>query len=382
MERQHESLVWFKGSQVRAVVRNGVVPEWFHGIISRNMSEELLMSRSQGYFLIRVSESRIGYTLSCRTEDRCRHFMIDALEDGQYIIVGEDLRHRGLQELIDFHRRTPIMPYSEVLTVACGQRSNHKSDYAELLFPPKPVHTHFSWMENNSKHPSSTLPTSEEEIPPALPRRDTMRNSAVLSPNRLYPNLSEDHPFITPPLPATPVTRKRSDNPPSNQRPEVPARSPFPPARQNQASIRTVSAPGTPLAPTATPPHMSATMQSAKIQEAKLLVVSNLKNLKKKFQKIGRPLPESLAEESSGVTENEYQEITGKHAVIESPYSLAYDDDGLPYEYLPPPPFAPGYYTPPPPSAPLENIVPMDPTGRGGRNTTEASTNKDRAIDN
>ena len=177
------------------------------------------------------------------------------------------------------------------------------------------------------------------------------------------------------------MTRKRSVNPPSHQRPEVPARSPFPPARENQACIRTVSAPGTPLAPTATPLHMSATMQCAKIQEAKLSVVSNLKNLKKKFQKIGRPLQENPVEERSGVTENEYQEITEKPAVNESPYSLAYDDDGLPYEYLPPPPFAPSYYKPPPPSAPLENIVQMDPTLRGGRNTTEASINKKGAID-
>ncbi|KAI4828596.1 hypothetical protein KUCAC02_022676 [Chaenocephalus aceratus] len=154
--------------------------------------------------------------------------MIDALEDGQYIIVGEDLRHRGLQELIDFHRRTPIMPFSEVLTVACGQIQITRSDYAELLFPPKPVNTHFSWMENNSKHPKLNLPTSEEEIPPALPRRDTMRNSAVLSPNRLYPNLSEDHPFIAPPLPATPVTRKRSDNPPVPPAPGGPRPKPLP----------------------------------------------------------------------------------------------------------------------------------------------------------
>ncbi|KAL3047792.1 hypothetical protein OYC64_021879 [Pagothenia borchgrevinki] len=231
MESQHESLVWFKESQVGTVIRNGVVPEWFHGIISRNMSEELLMSRRRGYFLIRVSESRIGYTLSYRADDRCRHFMIDALEDGQYIIVGEDLRHRGLQELIDFHRRTPIMPFSEVLTVACGQRSNHKSDYAELLFSPKPVNTHIGWMENNSKHPSSTLPTSEEEIPPALPHRDTMRNSAVLSPNRLYPNLSEDHPFITPPLPASDlqsVTRKEIGQPSVPPAPGGPRPKPLP----------------------------------------------------------------------------------------------------------------------------------------------------------
>lgn len=47
--------------------------------------------------------------------------MIDALEDGQYNIVGENRRHRFLQDLVDFHRRTPIAPYTEVLTVACGQ---------------------------------------------------------------------------------------------------------------------------------------------------------------------------------------------------------------------------------------------------------------------
>lgn len=116
-------------------------------------AEELLMPKPPGYFLIRVSETRIGYTLSLRcvfvgleelcaalhthtvqspallhffvlppsVEDRCRHFMVDVLEDGQYIIVGEDRRHRFLQDLVDFHRRTPIIPFYQVLTVACGQ---------------------------------------------------------------------------------------------------------------------------------------------------------------------------------------------------------------------------------------------------------------------
>lgn len=56
-----------------------------------------------------------------RAEDRCRHFMIDMMEDGHYIIVGEKKHHRFLQDLVDFHRRTPIFPYSEVLTVACGK---------------------------------------------------------------------------------------------------------------------------------------------------------------------------------------------------------------------------------------------------------------------
>ena len=47
--------------------------------------------------------------------------MIDALENGDYILVGEDRPHRFLQDLVDFHRRSPIMPFTEVLTVACGQ---------------------------------------------------------------------------------------------------------------------------------------------------------------------------------------------------------------------------------------------------------------------
>lgn len=43
------------------------------------------------------------------------------MEDGGYIIVGENRHHCFLQDLVDFHRRTPIFPYSEVLTVACGK---------------------------------------------------------------------------------------------------------------------------------------------------------------------------------------------------------------------------------------------------------------------
>lgn len=62
-------------------------------------------------------------TPSLSTIDRCRHFMIDALDDGQYVIIGEDRRHRCLQDLVDYHRRAPIIPFNEVLTVACGQVS-------------------------------------------------------------------------------------------------------------------------------------------------------------------------------------------------------------------------------------------------------------------
>ncbi|XP_069042227.1 hematopoietic SH2 domain-containing protein homolog isoform X2 [Lepisosteus oculatus] len=91
------------------------------------------MYKPVGCFLIRVSESRIGYTLSCRADDRCRHYMIDVLRNGQYIIVGENTSHRSLQDLVDFYRRIPLMPHNELLLSTCGQAPNASADYAELL---------------------------------------------------------------------------------------------------------------------------------------------------------------------------------------------------------------------------------------------------------
>ncbi|KAM7388277.1 hypothetical protein PAMP_024466 [Pampus punctatissimus] len=357
---QRDALIWFRGSQLSSVIRNGVVPEWFHGIISRKTAEELLMSKPPGYFLIRVSESRIGYTLSYRAADRCRHFMIDALDDGHYVIVGENRPHRFLQDLVDFHRRTPIMPFTELLTIACGQTSNDTTDYAELLFPQRHLNPN-----TNSLHPNKSHPVSPADIPPALPhRRNNPRNSTAPSPNnqpnRLYPSLEDEFSNTTTPVPTMPVpaTRKRytADTPPHNQPPEVPPRIAVPPPRQNQTCIRTVSASES---PSTDHPH-SANM-TARNQEAKPSVVINLKNLKKKFQKKRSTSQEYMyaeinmeaeqrmeATDRSANDENDYQEITGQQTFDGPPFSHTCTDarptDGrLPQEYLPPPPFAPGY---------------------------------------
>ncbi|XP_036971950.1 hematopoietic SH2 domain-containing protein homolog [Acanthopagrus latus] len=357
---QRASFVWFTESQLQSVIRNGVVPEWFHGIISRKTSEDLLMSKPPGYFLIRVSESRIGYTLSYRAGDRCRHFMIDALEDGQYNIVGENRRHRFLQDLVDFHRRTPIAPYTEVLTVACGQTSNDKTDYAELLFPQRHLNPKASLPPDQVLLPSVSQPVSPEDIPPALPYRpNNLRHSAVLTPNRLYPSLEEGYPHVTSSLSATPVlmnrTKYKADQPPSDQPPEVPARPAGPPLKQNQACIGSVSAPESPTTLTATEHPPGANTQSVKNQESKLSVVTNLKNLKKKFHKKRCMSQERMYTEidlkatgRSGNTESEYQEITDEvissGSAFSSPFTdVSLSDEELPQEYLPPPPFAPGF---------------------------------------
>ncbi|TMS20337.1 Hematopoietic SH2 domain-containing protein-like protein [Larimichthys crocea] len=366
LQGQRDAYVWFTESQLRSVIRDGIVPEWFHGIISRKMAEELLMPKPPGYFLIRVSESRIGYTLSYRAADRCRHFMIDLLVDGQYIIIGENRYHRCLQDLVDFHRRTPIMPYTEVLTVACGQTSNDRTDYAELLFPQRNLKQNTSLPPNIFLPPSVTQPVSEEDVPPALPYRPgNLRNSVVLSSNRLYPNIEDEFPHSTLPTPAMPIpmTRKKytANSPSSNQPPEVPARGCVPPLKQIQACDRTVSAPKSPIAPTATAYPFGANNQPVQNLEAKPSVITNIKslnlNLKKKFQiqKRKSMSPESMyseinveATEGSGNTENEYQVITDEKTVSAPPFpytrtDVRLTDEGLPKEYFPPPPYAPGY---------------------------------------
>uniref|UniRef100_A0A3B4H6J0 Hematopoietic SH2 domain containing n=1 Tax=Pundamilia nyererei TaxID=303518 RepID=A0A3B4H6J0_9CICH len=327
---QRDPYTWFTESQLQSVIRNGVVPEWFHGIISRKTAEELLMAKPPGYFLIRVSESRIGYTLSYRAEDRCRHFMIDALEHGSYIIVGENRYHRFLHDLVDFHRRTPIMPFTQVLTVPCGQV--RKCACLNCI--------HAFFLSNQAKLSKINCVNYNK--------------TSVLQTNRLYPSLEDEFQHNTSPPPALPVPTPRKkytgDNPPSNQPPEVPSRDCMA-LKQNQA-VRTVSAPENlpTFAGSEQPP--TTNNQQVRNQEVKPSVVTNLKNFKKKFQKKRGPLQDNSYEEINTDRgendEHEYQEITRDLTFCDPPLSssctpVKLTDDMLPLEYMPPPPFAPGY---------------------------------------
>ncbi|MGH0179526.1 UNVERIFIED_CONTAM: hypothetical protein FKN15_002053 [Acipenser sinensis] len=123
---------WFKETQARKVVRNGAFPNWFHGMITRRQAEDLMTDKSLGCFLIRVSESREGYTLTFRGKDRCRHYMIEMQTNGKYVILGEARAHPSLLDLIEYHKTVGVLPFLELLTVPCGQRSNAEPDYEDL----------------------------------------------------------------------------------------------------------------------------------------------------------------------------------------------------------------------------------------------------------
>uniref|UniRef100_A0A671RR05 SH2 domain containing 4Ba n=1 Tax=Sinocyclocheilus anshuiensis TaxID=1608454 RepID=A0A671RR05_9TELE len=109
LSRSREMVIlWFTEEQKpkqAGYERNGnAIAPWFHGIISREDSETLLMNAAEGSFLVRVSERIWGYTLSYRTASGFKHFLIDASGD-HYSFLGVDQnRHATLADLIDFHK--------------------------------------------------------------------------------------------------------------------------------------------------------------------------------------------------------------------------------------------------------------------------------------
>uniref|UniRef100_A0A8C8J0Z7 SH2 domain-containing protein n=1 Tax=Oncorhynchus tshawytscha TaxID=74940 RepID=A0A8C8J0Z7_ONCTS len=98
------TMLWFERTQLPRLRQPGhPLPRWLHGFATRREAEELLKDKQQGCFLIRLSESKIGFVLSYRGKDRCRHFIIEEEEGGRgacYLIAGEESRHRSLQEKI------------------------------------------------------------------------------------------------------------------------------------------------------------------------------------------------------------------------------------------------------------------------------------------
>ncbi|XP_016106716.1 SH2 domain-containing protein 4B-like [Sinocyclocheilus grahami] len=114
--------------------RNGnAIAPWFHGIISREDSETLLMNAAEGSFLVRVSERIWGYTLSYRTASGFKHFLIDASGD-YYSFLGVDQnRHATLADLIDFHKEEIITTTGKELLLEACKRTGPSVDFGGLF---------------------------------------------------------------------------------------------------------------------------------------------------------------------------------------------------------------------------------------------------------
>nr|XP_023020112.1 SH2 domain-containing protein 4A-like [Leptinotarsa decemlineata] len=85
---------------------NNVMP-WFHGLITRQESEKLLLSQPCGTFLVRLSERIWGYAISYRAKDKCKHYLVSAVP--KYMFVGNNqMEHETLGDMINFHHTQPL----------------------------------------------------------------------------------------------------------------------------------------------------------------------------------------------------------------------------------------------------------------------------------
>ncbi|CAF0939719.1 unnamed protein product [Adineta ricciae] len=116
---------------------NGEIYPWFHGIIPRSHTEQLLFSKPVGTYLIRVSEKMFGYVLSYHASDHCRHLLIEVTpEKHTYRFLGGAKKElfENLSQLIDKYTHAPIRSNSsDVLRYPCGQPDPEHADYADLF---------------------------------------------------------------------------------------------------------------------------------------------------------------------------------------------------------------------------------------------------------
>ncbi|XP_069446795.1 hematopoietic SH2 domain-containing protein isoform X2 [Ovis canadensis] len=161
-------LDWFVQTQVDQLTCEGV-PEWFHGAISREDAENLLESQPPGSFLIRVSHSHVGYTLSYKAQNCCHHFMVKLLDDGSFMITGEERVHDSLDALVTFYQQKPLRPHGDLLMQPCPQKDPVNVDYEDLFLYSNALAEEAS---------SSALGFSEHQIPSSYPMAPLKEGSA------------------------------------------------------------------------------------------------------------------------------------------------------------------------------------------------------------
>ncbi|XP_047452725.1 SH2 domain-containing protein 7-like [Mugil cephalus] len=202
---------WFIETQVPNIVNNGLIPTWFQGFITRKQAEEKLREKDPGCFLIRLSDKAIGYILSYKGSNRCRHFVINQNETGLFVVYGDTKGHDTVPELIEYYKTRPIEPFGEYLTCSCFEDLNEelydiiqvspKADKPAAAAPVaavRPVKNMRKEQQSPASEQQPTRPSKAnrtEELPP-LPRRSRHFDSANLNDQDrvLYAQLRKQSP--------------------------------------------------------------------------------------------------------------------------------------------------------------------------------------------
>lgn len=332
MEENKPSVKWFIETQSEWFLQNGI-PEWFHGVITRKEAEDLLKDKTTGCFLIRVSESRIGYSLSYRTPDRYRHFMIDVLKDQQFILSGDTRVHNTLEDLVNFHTQYPLYPYNELLAQPCGQKTTSGTDYEELFESRETLATEFPSPEHSSIGIAMPPPVpGETHIPPLPPRRLQTSNSfhfEVMTPpcnpttgSRLYPMLPTELQMQSNTVPVVSSEQRslRKTQSVDLPQPNIAYNGPT----KNGDKLGNSSKKPLKACKTAVNKAVSFVKEGELAQDLKKMensMAAHMKNVKESFGRFGQ---------------------TGQKNPSPAPQQR-YHPPGVPEEYRAPPPFAPGF---------------------------------------
>ncbi|XP_071844777.1 myosin-IIIb-like isoform X2 [Apostichopus japonicus] len=191
---------WFQETQYNGLKESLPFLNWFHGIITRRQSEKLLADQNSGAFLVRVSESRFGYTVSLKADEKCKHFAVDQLRNKRYVVVGEERAFRNLMELVKHYRANPISPYGDKLKEPVGQEED-ECDYDDLLqglpSPSSSPRSSLVVLDGASATTTTTQATNGDQFCFPPPPPEFGENSYYLDPDV---TLSRE-PSQPPPLP-------------------------------------------------------------------------------------------------------------------------------------------------------------------------------------
>ncbi|KPP59335.1 SH2 domain-containing protein 7-like, partial [Scleropages formosus] len=176
------ALRWFTETQAPVIIRDGNLPTWFLGLISRKDAEDQLRDKPLGCFLIRLSDKAIGYILSYKGRDRCRHFVINQNKAGQLIVSGDTETHNSLIDLIDYYRTSPIEPFGEYLTSSCYEPPQNELYDVVQVYPKEKPCVSVQAMKTIWDKRSSQAVGQPPVLPPKSGRKLTVSTSLDKSP--------------------------------------------------------------------------------------------------------------------------------------------------------------------------------------------------------
>ncbi|KAI6649740.1 hypothetical protein LOD99_6529 [Oopsacas minuta] len=100
---REQSLRRWRNKEIKTMREDNQPAVWFHGMIPRDVAENILLPLENGSFLVRQSENRLGYALSVGFNREVHHYMVETLPGGRYRLKGSQIEHVNLHELIWYY---------------------------------------------------------------------------------------------------------------------------------------------------------------------------------------------------------------------------------------------------------------------------------------